>query len=195
MTKYREILRLTALGLSLRNIEKSLNVSRKTIIKVQKRAEKLSLRWPLDDNYTDAELERVMFPKNPSALTGTALRDCTGGSAVNDKKRFPVIWTGGSQVSGQAASPHRNIQHKKGRRITPTSQLLSGFICPYHWQFFRCFNLHICKSTECINCCLSCFTKPFSKQGCSCYIPVSFLDSISQSTIFLLYFISYRNIT
>ena len=43
MTKYREILRLSALGLSLRNIEKSLNVSRKTIIKVQKRAGELSL--------------------------------------------------------------------------------------------------------------------------------------------------------
>ena len=34
MTKYREILRLTALGLSLRDIEKSLKVSRKTVVKV-----------------------------------------------------------------------------------------------------------------------------------------------------------------
>ena len=32
MTKYREILRLTALGLSLRDIEKSLKVSRKTVL-------------------------------------------------------------------------------------------------------------------------------------------------------------------
>ena len=31
MTKYREILRLTALGLSLRDIEKSLKVSRKRV--------------------------------------------------------------------------------------------------------------------------------------------------------------------
>ena len=45
MTKYREILRLTALGLSLRDIEKSLKVSRKTIVKVQKRADELSLSW------------------------------------------------------------------------------------------------------------------------------------------------------
>ena len=41
MTKYREILRLTALGLSLRDIEKSLKVSRKTVVKVQKRAHEL----------------------------------------------------------------------------------------------------------------------------------------------------------
>ena len=32
MTKYREILRLTALGLSLRDIESSIQVSQKTII-------------------------------------------------------------------------------------------------------------------------------------------------------------------
>ena len=36
MTKYREILRLTALGLSLRDIEKSLKVSRKTVVKIQR---------------------------------------------------------------------------------------------------------------------------------------------------------------
>ena len=47
MTKYREILRLTALGLSLRDIETSLKVSRKTVVKVQKRADELSLSWPL----------------------------------------------------------------------------------------------------------------------------------------------------
>ena len=35
------------------------------------------------------------------------------------------------------------------------------------------------QSTKCIDCCLSCFTKPSSKQGCSCYIPFSFLDSTS----------------
>ena len=64
MTKYREILRLTALGLSLRDIEKSLKVSRKTVVKVQKRADELSLSWPLDESLTDAELEQRMFPRS-----------------------------------------------------------------------------------------------------------------------------------
>ena len=50
MTKYREILRLTAFGLSLRDIEKSLKVSKKTVVKVQKRADELSLSWPLDES-------------------------------------------------------------------------------------------------------------------------------------------------
>ena len=66
MTKYREILRLTALGLSLRDIEKSLKVSRKTVVKVQKRADELSLSWPLDESLTDAKLEQRMFPKDLS---------------------------------------------------------------------------------------------------------------------------------
>ena len=45
MTKYREILRLTALGLSLRNIQRSLHVSQRTIMKVQHRAKELSLSF------------------------------------------------------------------------------------------------------------------------------------------------------
>lgn len=69
MTKYREILRLSALGLSLRNIERSIHVSRKTIIKVQKRAGELNLVWPLDETYTDAELDRLMFPAETAVKT------------------------------------------------------------------------------------------------------------------------------
>ena len=63
MTKYREILRLTALGLSQRNIVQSIGVSQKTVVKVQKRAREMHLSWPLDENLTDAALETLMFPK------------------------------------------------------------------------------------------------------------------------------------
>ena len=75
MTKYREILRLTALGLSLRDIEKSLKVSRKTIVKVQKRADELSLSGPLDESLTDAELEQRMFPKDLSPKSTKRMPD------------------------------------------------------------------------------------------------------------------------
>ena len=63
MTKYREILRLTALGLSQRNIMQSINVSQKTIVKVQRRAREMKLSWPLDESLTDIELGKLMFPK------------------------------------------------------------------------------------------------------------------------------------
>lgn len=75
MTKYREILRLTALGLSLRNIQRSLHVSQRTIMKVQHRAKELSLSWPLDGSLTDAELERQMFAKDTSPKSTKRMPD------------------------------------------------------------------------------------------------------------------------
>ena len=63
MTKYREILRLTALGLSQRSIIRSINVSQKTIVKVQHRAQELKLSWPLDESLTDEALDKLIFPK------------------------------------------------------------------------------------------------------------------------------------
>lgn len=63
MTKYREIIRLTALGFSQRNIMASCGVAQKTVVKVQKRARELNLSWPLDESMTDGELKKLMFSK------------------------------------------------------------------------------------------------------------------------------------
>ena len=63
MTKYREIIRLTSLGCSQRSIVASLNVAFKTVVNVQKRASELNLSWPLENNLTDRELAKLMFPK------------------------------------------------------------------------------------------------------------------------------------
>ena len=52
MTKYREIIRLTGLGFSQRNIMASCGVSQKTVVKVQKRARELNISWPLDESMT-----------------------------------------------------------------------------------------------------------------------------------------------
>lgn len=62
MTKYREILRLTAKGLSQRNIMQSIGVAQKTVVRVQRRAKELNLTWPLDESLTDQALEKLMFP-------------------------------------------------------------------------------------------------------------------------------------
>ena len=69
MTKYREILRLTSLGLSQRSIMASCNVAQKTVIRIQKRAKELNLEWPLDDSLTDRELAKLLFPKEQIAST------------------------------------------------------------------------------------------------------------------------------
>ena len=62
MTKYREILRLSSLGLSQQNIADSCGVSKKTVNRVLKRAKELSISWPLDANDTDAVLADKFFP-------------------------------------------------------------------------------------------------------------------------------------
>lgn len=63
MTKYREILRLTSLGFTQRNIMQSCGVAQKTVVKVQKRAREMSISWPLDETMTDEVLDKLMFPK------------------------------------------------------------------------------------------------------------------------------------
>ena len=56
MTKYREIISLTSLGFTQRNIMASCSVAQKTVVKVQRRAKELNLEWPLDNSMTDIAL-------------------------------------------------------------------------------------------------------------------------------------------
>ena len=50
MTKYREILRLSAMGLSQQDTADSCGVSKKTVNRVLKRAKELTISWPLAPN-------------------------------------------------------------------------------------------------------------------------------------------------
>uniref|UniRef100_UPI0026E548DB IS21 family transposase n=1 Tax=Bacteroides caecimuris TaxID=1796613 RepID=UPI0026E548DB len=62
MTKYREILRLSNLGLSQQSIADSCGVSKKTVNHVLKKAKEINISWPLDANDTDAVLAEKLFP-------------------------------------------------------------------------------------------------------------------------------------
>ena len=75
MTKYREIIRLTGLGFSQRNIMASCGVSQKTVVKVQKRARELNISWPLDESMTDTELQRLMFSKESKVSANKRMPD------------------------------------------------------------------------------------------------------------------------
>lgn len=75
MTKYREIIRLTGLGFSQRNIMASCGVAQKTVVKVQKRARELNISWPLDESMTDTELQRLMFSKENSVSKNKRMPD------------------------------------------------------------------------------------------------------------------------
>ena len=75
MAQYREILRLTAMGLSQRSILDSVGCSQKTVVKVQRRARELKLSWPLGDIMTDAVLEETLFPKAPKVSSTKQMPD------------------------------------------------------------------------------------------------------------------------
>ncbi|WP_330641918.1 hypothetical protein [Cuneatibacter sp. NSJ-177] len=62
MTKYREIIRLSGLGLSQANIALSCNASKTTVNKVLKAAREQNLLWPLDPKLTDPVLGKLLFP-------------------------------------------------------------------------------------------------------------------------------------
>jgi len=70
MTNYREILRLHGRGISQRAIATSCQCSRNTVKKVLARAKEMSLGWPLRDDITDGDLEKLLFPDS----TATASR-------------------------------------------------------------------------------------------------------------------------
>lgn len=64
MTKYREILRLYSHGISKSSIAASCGCARKTVAKVINRAAELQITWPLKQEMTDGELEKLLFPKS-----------------------------------------------------------------------------------------------------------------------------------
>lgn len=91
MTKYREILRLSGLGLSQKNIADSCNVSKKMVNRILKRARELDISWPLDENDTDAVLAEKFIPSanqvasNKGCLTMiTSVRSCSAMESVRN---------------------------------------------------------------------------------------------------------------
>lgn len=62
MVKYREILRLAAMGISQRNIAHSCGCGQTTVSEVTKAAAARGLAWPLDDDMDDAAIREVLYP-------------------------------------------------------------------------------------------------------------------------------------
>jgi len=68
MVYYQEILRLTALGCSQREMCVSVSDSQNAVVKIQKQALELGLAWPLDVSVTDGILkQQKLFLKEQAA--------------------------------------------------------------------------------------------------------------------------------
>lgn len=76
MTDYRKILMLRSMGCSQREMERNKVASRETSKAVFETADRLGICWPLDDDITNADLERLLFPnkykQDVKAKTSTA---------------------------------------------------------------------------------------------------------------------------
>lgn len=70
MVKYREILRLTHLGISQENIAFSCGCARSTVQLIQKLGAERGLAWPLPDEMDDAAIRKVLYPPKPAADAG-----------------------------------------------------------------------------------------------------------------------------
>lgn len=75
MTQYREILRLSSMGLSQRSIASSCQCSRNTVSNVLTRANQKGLTWPLPEDLADADLQRLLFPEKVQIST-RRIPDC-----------------------------------------------------------------------------------------------------------------------
>jgi hypothetical protein len=69
MTNYREILRLHSRGISQRGIAASCQCSRNTVKRVLARAKETSIGWPLKDDLTDGDLEKLLFPDSTAPVS------------------------------------------------------------------------------------------------------------------------------
>ena len=64
MIRYREILRLHSQGISKTAIARSCECSRNTVARAVQRAEEVGIVWPLDPDFSDAKLQKLLLPQS-----------------------------------------------------------------------------------------------------------------------------------
>ena len=62
MVRYREILRLTAMGISQRNVAFSVGCAASTVQDVLRAARKVGLEWPLPEDMDDSAIRSRIYP-------------------------------------------------------------------------------------------------------------------------------------
>ena len=69
MRKIRDVLRLSAEGLSTRQMAASLAIGRATLQGYLERTRRAGLRWPLPPDLSDFDLERLLYPRTAREAT------------------------------------------------------------------------------------------------------------------------------
>jgi transposase len=88
MRKIREVLRLREAGFSARSIARSIGIGRTAANQILDRADAAGLPWPLPEEFTDADLERTLYPAPPGTDVERPLPDW---SQIAKELRMPGV--------------------------------------------------------------------------------------------------------
>ena len=117
MTNYREILRLSSLGLNKSQIAQSIGCSRTTVIQVLNIAEEKGVCYPLPTELTDRKLAELLFPsdksrpgyKMPDYEYDRKLRRLEELEAAHPEYASPLSPT--KRIGGEAVSAFQKVRH------------------------------------------------------------------------------------
>ena len=125
MRKLRDVLRLTAAGMSSRQVAASLTVGATTVIDYLGRARRAGIVWPLPDDLTDETLEARLYPPPPTVAKDQ--RPLPDWPMVHRELKRPgvtlqLLWEEyrGRQPQGYGYSRFCELYRAWAKRLSPT---------------------------------------------------------------------------
>jgi transposase len=91
MRKVRDVLRLTASGLSSRKVAASLSIGATTVIDCLQRARAVGVAWPLPEDISDEILEAQLYPAAKALATMSTRRPKPDWATVHRELRRPGV--------------------------------------------------------------------------------------------------------
>jgi hypothetical protein len=91
MRKIRDMLRLTAAGMSSRKIAASLSIGGTTVVDCLRRARAVGVGWPLPEDLSDAALEARLFPASMALAAIKSRRTQADWPAIHRELKRPGV--------------------------------------------------------------------------------------------------------
>jgi transposase len=91
MRQIREVLRLTAAGLSARQVAASAGIARSTVASLLRRAALTGLSWPLPEGLDETALEQALYPPLPPSMDPIPLPDWTAVHRALSRKGVTLM--------------------------------------------------------------------------------------------------------
>ena len=89
MRKIRDMLRLTAAGMSSRKIAASLSIGGTTVVDCLQRARAVGVGWPLPEDLSDVALEARLFPASTALAAIKSRRTQADWTAIHRELKRP----------------------------------------------------------------------------------------------------------